>query len=559
MKAKLEHNLRLYSGLFIAFFLVLHLLNAALGLLSIAAMDKLGSALYKFWSIPLFGALLYGAFAIHVALMFVSLYRRRTLRLPIWNLLQIGLGLLLPWLLLNHVIGTRGNDFFLDVQRNYSHVVTGLWSDGERIARQIALVLIAWIHMSVGIHFWLRYKPFYLRLLPVLYPFGLLLPVLAIMGFIRAGMESENNDFTAAAIRQIQQETSQADPAIRGFVQGLGDNILLIFILMVLSLLLFRIVRDQINIYRGGFSVFHTGVGKSVKGRRGQSVLGALREARIPHAAVCGGRGRCTTCRVRVIQCNSVLPEPNALEASALERLGAEPSVRLACQIRPKNDVSITPLLKPSSKSEAKSLHKGVVGREQQVVCMFVDMRDSTKLGEQKLPFDVVFILSQFFVQLSDALNSTKGHYASFTGDGLMALYGLNSDLETGCRNALAGAVEIQRRIEVLNDWLTEELEHPLKIGIGIHCGEAIVGTMGPPESPVLSAIGDTINTTARLEALTKKYKTLLIASSTVLKYASIEYANQPSHLEQIRGRGESVEIVVIDDPSKLIGSEENR
>jgi len=115
MKARLEHNLRLYSGLFIAFFLVLHLLNAALGILSITAMDELGSALYQFWSIPLFGALLYGAFAIHIALMFVSLYRRRTLRLPVWNLLQIGLGLLLPWLLLNHVIGTRGNDFFLNV------------------------------------------------------------------------------------------------------------------------------------------------------------------------------------------------------------------------------------------------------------------------------------------------------------------------------------------------------------------------------------------------------------------------------------------------------------
>jgi len=552
MKAKLEHNLRLYSGLYIAFFLVLHLLNAALGLVSIAAMDKLGSALYKFWSIPLFGIFLYASFAVHIGLMFISLYRRRTLRLPFWNLIQIALGLLLPWLLINHIIGTRGNDFFLDIQRNYTHVVTGLWSDNERIIRQVALVLIAWTHMSVGIHFWLRYKQGYRSWLPVLYPLGLLLPVLAIMGFIRAGVESENNDAAAAAFNQVRQEVAQADPAIRSFLQNIGDQVLWVFGLMLISLLLLRLIRDHINVKRGGFSIFHTGVGKTLKGRRGQSVLGALREAKIPHASVCGGRGRCTTCRVRVTQSGSALPAPNALEASALERLGSEPNVRLACQIRPLENISITPLLKPSNNVQASSLQTGVVGHEQQVVCMFVDMRDSTKLGEQKLPFDVVFILNQFFIQLSDALNATKGHYASFTGDGLMALYGLRSGLEAGSRDALNGAVEIERRIVALNEWLSDELAHPLQIGIGIHSGEAIVGTMGPPDAPVLSAIGDTINIAARLEALTKNYKTLLVVSDVVLQQAGVVHSDLPKYTETVRGRGKSLDIVTVDEPSKL-------
>jgi len=234
---------------------------------------------------------------------------------------------------------------------------------------------------------------------------------------------------------------------------------------------------------------------------------------------------------VRVTQTRSALPEPNELEASALERVGAEANVRLACQIRPKEDVSITPLLKPNSTAQAASLQTGVVGREQQVVCMFVDMRDSTKMGEQKLPFDVVFILNQFFIQLSDALNATKGHYASFTGDGLMALYGLHSDLRAGSLDALKGAVEIQRRVEALNEWLSDELAHPLRIGIGIHSGEAIVGTMGPPDSPVLSAIGDTVNIAARLEALTKHYKTLLVVSDVVLEQAGVTHSDPSCRL----------------------------
>ena len=69
------------------------------------------------------------------------------------------------------------------------------------------------------------------------------------------------------------------------------------------------------------------------------------------------------------------------------------------------------------------------VRHEQQVVAMFVDLRDSTALGETRLPYDVVFILNQFFAEMSEALKTTGGHYSTFAGDGLMALYGTDDDL----------------------------------------------------------------------------------------------------------------------------------
>ncbi len=553
MNEKLEYRLRLYSGLFIAFFLVLHLLNAGLGLLSLAAMDSMGSILFGIWSIPLLSVMLYSAFTVHIVLMFVSLYRRRSLRMPIWNFVQIGLGLLLPWLLVSHVIGTRGAYLLLDVQRDYTQVVTGIWNDPERIFRQIALVVVAWTHMTVGVHYWLRHKPGYRACIPVLYPLCLLIPLLAILGLSRAGIESDQVQAYPATPAVVDNTANQVSPESREFLQSLGDQVLIAFVLMVLAMLLYRFIRSQINRYRGSFSVIHTVSGKTIKGRRGQSVLEALREARIPHTAVCGGRGRCTTCRVRVAPGKSELPQPSKLESSALQRVGAEPNVRLACQIRPVKALTITPLLQPNSNAKDASEVTGVVGHEQQVVCMFVDMRGSTRLGEQKLPFDVVFILNQFFSQLSDALQATNGHYASFNGDGLMALYGLNTSLEVGCTDALAGAIEIQNRIKELNVWLCEEMAQPLKFGIGIHCGEAIVGTMGPPDTPMLSAVGDTINITARLEALTKKYNTLLVVSEAVLRNAQIEHSDLPQHTEQVRGRGGSVEIFLVDEPKKLV------
>jgi len=172
--------------------------------------------------------------------------------------------------------------------------------------------------------------------------------------------------------------------------------------------------------------VSHTSSGKLIAGRRGQTVLDTLREAGIAHTSVCGGRGRCTNCRIRITDSHQVLPPPEDLEMRALHRVGAEPNVRLACQLKPEQDISITPVLQANAAAPTTHKLAGVAGHERQITCMFVDMRDSTTLGEKKLPYDVVFILNQFLIQLDGALRQTRGHYATFNGDGLMALYGLN-------------------------------------------------------------------------------------------------------------------------------------
>ncbi|MFQ5760796.1 MAG: adenylate/guanylate cyclase domain-containing protein, partial [Acidiferrobacterales bacterium] len=190
----------------------------------------------------------------------------------------------------------------------------------------------------------------------------------------------------------------------------------------------------------------------------------------------------------------------------------------------------------------------GVQGHEQQVATLFIDLRESTKLGEERFPYDVVFILNQFFAEMAASLQATRGHYAQFSGDGLMALYGLESSIESGCRDALKGAVDMNRRLMALNERLGVELREPLRIGIGIHCGEAIVGTMGPPASPNFSAIGDNINIAARLEALTKDYDCTLVVSTVVAQYAGVDLSRFPTHQARVRGRGEPVEVYAISD-----------
>ena len=233
-----------------------------------------------------------------------------------------------------------------------------------------------------------------------------------------------------------------------------------------------------------------------------------------------------------------------------LDRISAPPDVRLACQVHPTLSLEITPLLPPSATPEDGFEKPGYVsGQERAVAILFVDLRDSTRLAEHRLPFDVVFVLNQFFAEMADTLEDTGGHFAQFNGDGLMALYGLETDLEDGCRRAFEGAEQMVRRLDILNQRLGLELDRPLRMGIGIHAGDCVVGTMGPPKTPIITALGDNVNIAARLEAMTKELGTPIVVSAEAARHARIDVGGFPRHSIDLRGRGASIEVYAIDRP----------
>ena len=177
------------------------------------------------------------------------------------------------------------------------------------------------------------------------------------------------------------------------------------------------------------------------------------------------------------------------------------------------------------------------------ITVVFVDLRGSTTMTEVKLPFDMLFILNQFFHQMNKALVTTNGHYSQFTGDGLMALYGLNAkDPAIGAVDALRGAREMLAHLDQLNHQLKGNLLRPLQIGIGVHFSEAIVGAMGPPRSQIITAIGDTVNTCARLESLTKEYDCPVIVSRQAAEVAGLDLTGRQLYEAPVKGRVETVE-----------------
>ncbi|NMM45977.1 2Fe-2S iron-sulfur cluster binding domain-containing protein [Rhodospirillaceae bacterium KN72] len=543
-------RLRSATGLVLMSFLTCHLINHAFGLVSFEALAIAHKILLGIWRTPPGSALLAGSFLIHFGLALRSIYRRRTLKMSLWEAGQIGSGLLIPVLIAEHIMGTAVAEDFAGIDPNYQYVVAALWvgSPTSGAIQAVALV-VAWLHGCLGLHFWMRVQPWYENIRRTLIFIAVVIPVTALAGYISAGFEllSElNRDHMVQQI--LLQAHFQAEKVAP--LYALLRPVTLALIVLAAAPFAARLVRGRLPY--GNRVVLLLPDGGKVPVPAGATALEAIRASGRPHAAVCGGRGRCTTCRVRILEGASLLAPPDELEKKALERIKALEGVRLACQIRPTSNLGVTPLLPPTAGAKEGRQLGGLEGEEKRVTCLFIDMRGSTKLGEEKLPYDVLFILNQFFSEMTKAVAETNGHYAQFNGDGLMALYGLTGTPEDGARDALRGAVAMLRRLDSLNEALKSELPFPLQIGIGIHHGDAIVGAMGPPQAQITSAIGDTINIAARLETLTKQNGVPIILSRETAKTASLNTAGFDPASIPVRGRDEPVDIYLIPNRDAL-------
>lgn len=544
-------KLRLATGLVIACFVVPHFLNHALGVVSIEAMDQMRAALSAWWRSAPGTVLLYGSLLTHFALALASLYRRSTLRMPWWEAAQLLLGLCVPPLLIGHIVGTRLARVLLGHHIDYERVVGVLWSSPVTAWGQPLLLLVVWAHLCFGLHYWLRLKRWYPSVQPLGFAAALLVPALALSGYIAAGFGLMPSVEAVGGMQKYNTDLAAMTPAHRALLGGWRQGLEYGFWTLLAATLLARWLRSKVG---ATWQLRHSS-GRLVSAPVGRSILEALRDAGVPHASVCGGRARCTTCRVRIGEGLATLPPPSALETQALSRIDAPPNVRLACQTRPSRDVAVTPLLPAGAGADAARRPGAAQGRERPIVAMFVDLRGSTKLAEDRLPYDVVFLINQFFAEMYEALRATGGYYAQFRGDGLLALYGLETDLPAACRQALAGAAQMQQRLEALNHGFAADLAEPLKIGIGVHAGVAIVGTMGPPEAPIYSAIGDNINIAARLEGMSKAYDCVLVVSADTLREADADPGDAPLHQVKVRGRESRLAVYAVADPRALVAA----
>lgn len=550
-----DQRLRLGAGLVLFAFVATHFLNHALGNVSLAAMQAGQDLRYELWSSWPGQIALYGALTLHVALGLSKLIRRRTWRMPLWEAVQIALGLAITCILLKHIVATRGAMTAFHANVDYRHELSALWPGFA--FWQSTLLVIVWAHGILGLHYWLRLKRWYGKAKPWLAAVALLVPVLALTGWINAARLLEETG-------RLKLNVTPAQSTILGQWAREGQWALAALLLAVLLAIVARRVLAR---FAPGFTVSYDN-GRSVRSRRGPTLLEISRANGVPHVSVCGGRARCSTCRTQILAGGETLAPPKPAERLVLARFKAGPDVRLACQVRPASDILVKPLLggrreKAQAPSAEDRLRWGV---EQPVTVMFVDLRGFTAMSEGRLPYDVVFILNRYLDGAAAAIRASGGFVDKVMGDGIMALFGIDSGREQGAREALAAVLALASELEHVNADLKAQLEAPLRLGVGLHTGPAILGRIGlagaAGAAAHLTALGDTVNVASRLEGASKELGGFAVISEDVLAAAGIAslavdgVSGDPvpatPHAIAVRGRTEALEVWSVRDPAVL-------
>lgn len=550
-------QLRLACGVVLFSYLVSHFLNHALGNISLTAMASGMMIHTRFWQYPPVAMTFYAAAAIHAGLGIWALYERRQFHRKAIEPLQLILGLSIPALIIAHAVNMRLNGVLFEQERGYQQVLYGYWGAGPlKIWLTHLTVLIAWTHGCIGLYFWLRLKPFFRSAAPALLAVAVLIPTLALLGLYQGGRTVMRDSAAPEWQKQNLSIGEVGTPEQQDVLDDIANGLMLGYGVLLGLAVTARGGRALLD-RRGGMVSLSYGNGRTIRVPKGLSVLEASLRHQMPHASVCGGRARCSTCRIRVIGDNGALPAPSPRESFVLDRVGAsaDPSIRLACQLRPTADLAFFQLFLPHAASaNAHAANPARIGQERYLVSMFIDMRGSTRMAEKRLPFDTVFIVNRFLGAVSQAVIASGGQPNQFVGDGMLALFGLGADPATACRQALQAAAMIATNIGELSQFLKDDLPEPIGFGIGIHAGEVIVGDIGYHDHMVFTALGDAVNVAARLQDMTKSMACEAIVSATVFETAGVAADALPAHGVTIRGRVAPMMVRAIADARGLAG-----
>ena len=263
-----------------------------------------------------------------------------------------------------------------------------------------------------------------------------------------------------------------------------------------------------------------------------ESILSATLAAGIPHFHACGGKAKCSTCRILVLEGLENLSPVNKKEAFLRSKIPFPETVRLACQSYvTKGDVTIERIIKDeldftlflqNSTFEQKSEQLGV---EKELVLFFLDIKNFTPFVESYLPFDVIHIVRRLFFIFNNIIHRLKGKIVETAGDGLYAVFGLESSSREAAALAIEAGKLIVQELDALNDeYLKKYFFIFFEVGIGIHIGKVIVGKVKIGDTYTESIMGIAVNIAARLQSLTRELNNNVIISEEVARRSSHQF-----------------------------------
>lgn len=318
------------------------------------------------------GMLLLLCLFVHMCLGMRSLYRRNTLQLSGYDLFQLLLGLLIPILMIPHMVSMILMPQLTGNHASYAQVLTFFWVTSPWSGlMQVLGLLSVWLHGCMGLFVWMRMQSWWKLASVVVYPTVVLLPALALLGFVESGkavieaseanvrqesgvgdlsgnstgiaIVSGNTNATGDDSANSQSDSAQdnsksSDPTGKSTEPNPMATIkstIQVSMQMYLALLALTLVARFLRLSRSKGKVqLVFAEGETIEARAGATVLEISRLANVAHASLCGGKGRCGTCQVEVLSGLDMLTPKTTVEIKKLKSIGAGPEVRLACQAR---------------------------------------------------------------------------------------------------------------------------------------------------------------------------------------------------------------------------------
>ncbi len=532
---------RLWSGVVLFVFVLTHLLNHAVGIFGVGAMEYVQQWRWFLWQSWPGTVLLYGAVAIHMVFAAYRITLRRTWRMPKDEAWQILSGLAIPFLIVGHIVNTRiaGSWFGADI--SYHGVLARMFP--AAVFSQSMLLIVSWSHGVIGLHHALRYQHWYRSFRVAGLVLVVLIPFLAMAGFIAAGREAVQGGPPAPRTPEQQAGLDRVDMMLTTGVAGFALG----FVGLMGVFYIRRRVGNTITITYRGYGPVEVPVGTSV--------LEASRMHHIPHPSTCRGRGRCSTCRVQILAGADTLPEPFGAERAVLAGIGAPSSVRLACQLRPAQGLSVRVLMPVLGHRFGGDLDAEARewAMEREATVLVLDVRAFTTLTHNRLPYEIAVLVNRFSAEMTQAVESHGGRIDQMYGDGLMAVFDATEKAAGGARAALRAARDMTRVLELLNSEMRGVLPIPIRAGIGVHTGSIVLARVGDGlDDHLVRAIGNTVAVSFALEAASKEFLADYVISADTAKASGFDFSHLPQRDVTVDSNGMTVSAYAVPDVATL-------
>ena len=248
------------------------------------------------------------------------------------------------------------------------------------------------------------------------------------------------------------------------------------------------------------------------------TILEATLAAEINHTHACGGQGKCSTCRVSIVEgldnCNS----RNEAEQQIADKLNFPEEIRLACQTNIDGDISIRRMV--SDKMDVDIIFEQfskdseiALGSQQKLTIVFTDIVNYTALAEKFPPYDIVHVLNRYYRIMNEVIKDNNGIISDVAGDGILAVFGIDKKSDNSVLDAVNAVKGMNERLNLFNKYLEDNFKIQFGIRAGIHFGNVIVGPFDTGAMKKMAVIGDNVNYASRIETANKEFGTKLLLS----------------------------------------------